>query len=129
MPAAVGPIAIRTPGSRSSAASTRSRFGWKEPGTHTQRVAVLASTGHSAFLYRNGWWAGAFVIGAVATTAVQLLENVWVAERQAIWFLGASTEWPGVETVDIEIGDVDALAAKYPDAADDLRAYQQVRGD
>jgi O-antigen/teichoic acid export membrane protein len=54
-------------------------------------VAVLASTGHSAFLYRNGWWAGAFVIGAVATTAVQLLENVWVAERQAIWFLGAST--------------------------------------
>jgi O-antigen/teichoic acid export membrane protein len=27
----------------------------------------------------------------VATTAVQLLENIWVAERQAIWFLGAST--------------------------------------
>ena len=39
------------------------------------------------------------------------------------WFLGASTEWPGVEQVDIEIGDVDTLAAKYPDAADDLRAF------
>jgi uncharacterized protein len=39
------------------------------------------------------------------------------------WFLGASTEWPGVEQVDIEIGDVEALAAKYPDAAADLRAF------
>ena len=40
------------------------------------------------------------------------------------WFLGASTEWPGVEKVDVEIGDVEALAAKYPDVADDLRAFQ-----
>jgi hypothetical protein len=39
------------------------------------------------------------------------------------WFLGASTEWPGVEKVDVEIGDVEALAAKYPDVADDLRAF------
>jgi predicted cupin superfamily sugar epimerase len=39
------------------------------------------------------------------------------------WFLGASTEWPGVEPADVEIGDVEALAAKYPDVADDLRAY------
>ena len=54
-------------------------------------VAVLASTGHSAFLYRDVWWVVAFVVGTVATTAVQLLENIWVAERQAIWFLGAST--------------------------------------
>src|SRR5918996_1483134 len=30
------------------------------------------------------------------------------------WFLGASTEWPGVEPADVEIGDVEALAAKYP---------------
>jgi hypothetical protein len=44
---------------------------------------------------------------------------------QRNWFLGASTEWPGVEQVDIEIGDVDALAAKYPDVADDLRAFQR----
>jgi len=40
------------------------------------------------------------------------------------WFLGASTEWPGVEQVDIEIGNVEALAAKYSDAAADLRAFQ-----
>src|SRR5258705_7229311 len=39
------------------------------------------------------------------------------------WFLGASTEWPGVEKVDVEIGDVEALAAKYPDVADDLRSF------
>jgi uncharacterized protein len=44
---------------------------------------------------------------------------------QRIWFLGASTEWPGVEPPDVEIGDVEALAAKYPDAAADLRAFQQ----
>jgi predicted cupin superfamily sugar epimerase len=45
------------------------------------------------------------------------------------WFLGASTEWPGVEPADVEIGDVEALAAKYLDVADDLRAFQQGRGD
>jgi len=39
------------------------------------------------------------------------------------WFLGASTEWPGVEPVDVEIGNVDALAAKYPQVADDLRSF------
>ncbi len=32
-------------------------------------------------------------------------------------------EWLGVEKVDVEIGDVEALAAKYPDVADDLRAF------
>ena len=30
------------------------------------------------------------------------------------WFLGASTEWPGVVPADVEIGDVEKLAAKYP---------------
>jgi uncharacterized protein len=45
------------------------------------------------------------------------------------WFLGASTEWPGVEPVDVEIGNVDALAAKYADVAADLRAFHQGRGD
>ena len=44
------------------------------------------------------------------------------------WFLGASTEWPGVEQVDVEIGDVEALATKYPDVADDLRAFQKFLG-
>lgn len=41
------------------------------------------------------------------------------------WFLGASTEWPGVVPADVEIGDVDALAAKYPQAAADLRSFPQ----
>ena len=45
------------------------------------------------------------------------------------WFLGASTEWPGVEPADVEIGDVEALAAKYPDVADDLHGFQQGKGD
>jgi uncharacterized protein len=39
------------------------------------------------------------------------------------WFLGASTEWPGVEPADVEIGNVGALAAKYPQVADDLRTF------
>jgi predicted cupin superfamily sugar epimerase len=40
------------------------------------------------------------------------------------WFLGASTEWPGViPSEDVELGDADALAAKYPDVADKIRAF------
>jgi len=39
------------------------------------------------------------------------------------WFLGASTQWPGVEPIDVEPGDLDALCVKYPDAAEDLRAF------
>jgi hypothetical protein len=38
------------------------------------------------------------------------------------WFLGASTEWPGVVPADVEIGNVDELAANYPSVAADLRA-------
>jgi uncharacterized protein len=38
------------------------------------------------------------------------------------WFLGASTEWPGVIPADVEIGDLDALAVKYPTVAADLHA-------
>ena len=38
------------------------------------------------------------------------------------WFLGGSTEWPGVVPADVEIGNVDELAAKYPAVAAELRA-------
>jgi uncharacterized protein len=38
------------------------------------------------------------------------------------WFLGASTEWPGVIPADVEIGNLDALAAQYPSVAAELRA-------
>jgi uncharacterized protein len=37
------------------------------------------------------------------------------------WFLGASTEWPGVVPADVEIGNLDLLADKYPVVAADLR--------
>jgi predicted cupin superfamily sugar epimerase len=37
------------------------------------------------------------------------------------WFLGASTEWPGVVPADVEIGNLDELAGKYPAVAADLR--------
>jgi uncharacterized protein len=36
---------------------------------------------------------------------------------QGRWFLGASTECPGVIPADVEIGDLDALAGKYPGVA------------
>jgi len=38
------------------------------------------------------------------------------------WFLGGSTEWPGVVPADVEIGKVDELAGSYPAVAADLRA-------
>jgi uncharacterized protein len=38
------------------------------------------------------------------------------------WFLGASTEWPGVVPADVELGRLDELAATYADVADELRA-------
>jgi predicted cupin superfamily sugar epimerase len=40
------------------------------------------------------------------------------------WFLGGSTEWPGVDPArDIELGDPEKLAAEYPEAAVDLRDF------
>lgn len=39
------------------------------------------------------------------------------------WFLGASTEWPGVTPADVEIGNADQLAAAFPKVADDIHAY------
>jgi uncharacterized protein len=38
------------------------------------------------------------------------------------WFLGGSTEWPGVIPADVEIGDIEELAKQYPEAAAELRA-------
>src|SRR6266496_6168062 len=44
-----------------------------------------------------------------------------IGRRQ--WFLGASTEWPGVvPTEDVEIGNLDELTGKYPSVAADIRA-------
>jgi predicted cupin superfamily sugar epimerase len=39
------------------------------------------------------------------------------------WFLGGSTEWPGVvPTEDVEIGNVEELCAEHPEVAADIRA-------
>jgi uncharacterized protein len=40
------------------------------------------------------------------------------------WFLGASTEWPGVEPSDVELGDPDELQAQFAAAA---RLIEQFR--
>jgi predicted cupin superfamily sugar epimerase len=44
---------------------------------------------------------------------------------QRRWFLGGSTEWPGVvaRDRDVELGNADELAAKYPEAAADIREF------
>jgi len=39
------------------------------------------------------------------------------------WFLGASTEWPGVEPADVETGDLNAMVVKYPKVAAELQAF------
>ena len=71
-------------------------------------------------------------LGAGQCVQLLILGNTFHAARvigQRRWFLGASTEWPGVEKVDVELGDVEALAAKYPDVADDLHAFQRGSDD
>jgi predicted cupin superfamily sugar epimerase len=40
------------------------------------------------------------------------------------WFLGASTEWPGVvPTEDVELGNADQLAASHPDVAAEIHSF------
>jgi uncharacterized protein len=41
------------------------------------------------------------------------------------WFLGASTEWPGVIPADVELGKPDLLTAQFPKVAADIRNYPQ----
>ena len=40
------------------------------------------------------------------------------------WFLGASTEWPGVEPSDVIPGDPAELTARFPDAAGLIDAFR-----
>jgi uncharacterized protein len=42
---------------------------------------------------------------------------------QRRWFLGGSTEWPGVIPADVELGDAEALAKKYPHVAKEIRSF------
>jgi predicted cupin superfamily sugar epimerase len=39
------------------------------------------------------------------------------------WALLASTEWPGVEPPDVEHGDIEVLAATYPDFREEIRSF------
>jgi predicted cupin superfamily sugar epimerase len=41
------------------------------------------------------------------------------------WFLGASTEWPGVIPADVELGKADMLVEQFPSVAADIRNYPQ----
>jgi predicted cupin superfamily sugar epimerase len=39
------------------------------------------------------------------------------------WFLGGSTEWPGVEPQDVELGKAAELAKQYPGVAEQIRSW------
>jgi len=39
------------------------------------------------------------------------------------WFLGGSTQWPGVEPADVELGRTEELVAKYPAVAEQIRTF------
>jgi uncharacterized protein len=43
--------------------------------------------------------------------------------RNGRWFLGASTEWPGVDPSDVVLGYADELAARYPEAQGLIRDF------
>jgi predicted cupin superfamily sugar epimerase len=44
---------------------------------------------------------------------------------QRRWFLGSSTEWPAVIPADVELGDAEVLAKKYPHVAEEIRSFAQ----
>jgi len=75
-------------------------------------VLLLRSDGTSDL--RGGEFLQLFIPGGTFHTA-----RVMGRRR---WFLGASTEWPGVVPADVEIGKLEELAAKYSSIATDLRA-------
>jgi predicted cupin superfamily sugar epimerase len=65
-----------------------------------------------------------------ASHRVQLLipgntfHTAWIVGSKR-WFLGASTEWPGVIPADVELGKPDVLTAQFPKVAADIRNYPQ----
>jgi len=60
-------------------------------------------------------------------TGTHLLANPVGVGRSMfdVRFSNSTPTRPGVENVDVEIGDAETLAAKYPDVADDPRAFQR----
>ena len=43
--------------------------------------------------------------------------------RRAAWALLGSTEWPGVEPADVEVGKADELVRAYPSFEERIRAF------
>jgi predicted cupin superfamily sugar epimerase len=41
------------------------------------------------------------------------------------WFLGASTEWPGVDPADVELGNPDLLTTEFPEVAAEVRKFPE----
>ena len=64
---------------------------------------------------RNGHKVRLFIPGNTFHTARV------IGERR--WFLGGSTEWPGVEPVDVELGNAEALATRYPKVAAEIKSF------
>ena len=79
-----------------------------DDGTHT--LAILGGD------LRAGQFVQLFIPGNTFHTARII--------GQRRWFLGASTEWPGVvPTEDVELGNAEALAASHPDVAAQIRSF------
>jgi predicted cupin superfamily sugar epimerase len=81
------------------------------------------------FMLRGNGEVGRVVVGPdiVAGQRVQLFipGNTFHTARlvgNGRWFLGASTEWPGVVPADVEIGNLEELAKSYPTLAPEMRA-------
>jgi predicted cupin superfamily sugar epimerase len=81
------------------------------------------------FLLRFGGTAERVIVGPdiAGGQRVQLLipGNTFHTARllgDGEWFLGGSTEWPGVVPEDVEIGEVEELAAEFPSVAQELRS-------
>jgi predicted cupin superfamily sugar epimerase len=81
------------------------------------------------FMLRGDGEVGHVVVGPdiVAGQRVQLFipGNTFHTARlvgNGRWFLGASTEWPGVVPADVEIGNLEELVQSYPSVAPDMRA-------
>lgn len=82
-------------------------------GTHAVEVmgADLAAGQRLQLLLPGSTFHTARLLGAAGTPAVT---SGSADER---WFLGASTEWPGVDPSDVVVGDPAALRQSHPDAA------------
>jgi uncharacterized protein len=91
------------------------------PSGKSERVVIgpdIAAGQRVQFLIPGGTFHTARLLG-------QKLAQAGLAQAgpaQARWFLGASTEWPGVIPADVEIGNLDTLAAEYPAITAELRA-------